>query len=118
VLVPPVEVPAGELDQVRLFFQPIVATENTTENTAENTDGEDRTISIKLPYSEDAEGDGLKFFGPIEVCEDALTILQWDLDLSPEGIDFENDEEIVLHPEIHDVDLPVTCEPFEEETAG
>jgi hypothetical protein len=113
VLVPPVEVPAGELDQVRLFFQPIVATENTEEN----ADGEERTISIKLPYSEDAEGDGLKFFGPIEVCEDALTILQWDLDLSPEGIDFQDDEQIV-HPEIHDVNLLVTCEPVEEETGG
>ncbi len=72
VLVPPVKVPVGVLDQVRLLFQPIVA-----------TDSEGRTVSIKLPPDQTAEASGLKFFGSIKVCENALTILQWDLDLSP-----------------------------------
>jgi hypothetical protein len=104
VLVPPVQVPAGELDQIRLLFPQIVA-----------ADSQGRTITIKLPAEEDSESDGLKFFGSIEVCENALTILQWDLDLSPAALNFENgDSTITIHPEIHDINLRTVCEPYTE----
>jgi len=104
VLVPPVRVPAGVLDQVRLLFQPIVA-----------TDSQGRTIHIQLPAGDNADNDGLKFFGAIEVCENALTILQWDLDLSPAGITFEGSDRILtIHPEIHNVNLRTVCQPYTE----
>lgn len=104
VLVPPVKVPAGDLDQVRLLFQPIVA-----------ADSSGRTIHIQLPAGDNADNDGLKFFGAIKVCENALTILQWDLDLSPAKMTFEgNDRIITIHPETHDINLRVVCEPYTE----
>lgn len=104
VLVPPVKVPAGVLDQVRLLFQPIVA-----------TDSQGRTIHIQLPAGVNADNDGLKFFGAIEVCKDALTILQWDLNLSPASMTFEGSDRIVtIHPEIHNINLRTVCQPYTE----
>ena len=104
VLVPPVKVPATTLDQVRLLIQPIVA-----------TDGEGRSVTIKLPPDQDAESSGLKFFGSVKVCEDALTVLQWDLDLSPGAVSFgSTDAVITLHPEIHGVNLRAVCVPYSE----
>ncbi len=103
-LVPPVKVPAGVLDQVQLLFQPIVA-----------TDSEGRSVSIKLPPDQTAEASGLKFFGSVKVCENALTVLQWDLDLSPASLSFGSTDSIItLHPEIHGVNLRVVCEPYTE----
>lgn len=102
VVVPPVKVPVGTLDQVRLLFQPIVA-----------TDSEGRTITIKLPPDQLAEASGLKFFGSVKVCENALTVLQWDLDLSPAKMNFGSTDLVFkLHPEIHGVNLRVVCAPY------
>lgn len=104
VLVPPVKVPSRELDQVRLLLQPIVA-----------TDGEGRSVTIKLPPDQDAESSGLKFFGSVKVCEDALTVLEWDIDLSPAGMTFGSTDAVVkLHPEIHGVNLRAVCMPYTE----
>ena len=104
VLVPPVKVPVGVLDQVQLLFQPIVA-----------TDSEGRSVSIKLPPDQTADASGLKFFGSVKVCENALTILQWDLDLSPASLSFgSTDSVITLNPEIHGVNLRAVCAPYTE----
>lgn len=104
LLVPPVEVPAGPLSQVRLQLQPIIV-----------TDSEGRTITLQLPADEGSEADGLKFFDMIEVCEDALTTVQWNLDLSTDSLDFEDGEPVItLHPVADSVDILASCEPIEE----
>ena len=84
LLVPPVKVPVGVLDEVQLLFQPIVA-----------TDSEGRSVSIKLPPDQTADASGLKFFGSVKVCENTLTILQWDLDLSPTSLSFGSTDSII-----------------------
>ncbi len=105
LLIPAVEVPAGSLNQVRLLFQPIIA-----------TDTEGRTITIKMPAEEDSEADGLKFFDEVQVCEGALTVMQWDLDLSSASLDFEHGEPvIVLHPVVQQVETPVVCQAIEDD---
>ena len=104
LLIPPVEVPAGPLSQVRLQLQPIII-----------TDTEGRTITLQLPQETDSEGDGLKFFDTIEVCEDALTTVQWNLDLTADTLDFENGEPVItLHPVADDFLITSSCEAYED----
>ena len=107
VLLPPIEVPAGDLDQVRLFLQ-----------TLDLTAMDGRSVSIRLP--DDSEGgDGLKFFGAITVCEDALTILQWDLVLDAASVDWNDpDGVIVLHPVIQNPHVLVSCQPITDPPGG
>lgn len=99
ILVPPVEVPAGDLDQVRLFFQPIIV-----------TDADGNSIALALP--DEDQGDGLKFFDTITVCENALTVLQWDLHLDS-SLDLASGEPVRIHPVIQSANVIVTCEPIE-----
>ena len=99
MMLPPVRVPAGELDQVRLMLQPIVA-----------TDAEGRSISFELPESADLEEEGLKFFDQIEVCEDALTVVRWEYAFDATTIDFEvTDSEVKVHPVVQEVNLVEEC---------
>ncbi|UTF59872.1 DUF4382 domain-containing protein [Gilvimarinus sp. DA14] len=99
MMIPPFEVPAGDLDQVRLMLQPIVA-----------TDAEGRSISFALPEAADLEEDGLKFFDQIEVCEDALTVVRWEYAFDASVIDFEvTDSEVKLHPVVQGVNLVEEC---------
>lgn len=103
LLIPPVEVPSGSLSQVRLHLQPIIV-----------TDTEGRTITLQLPADEGSEADGLKFFDTIEVCEDALTTVQWNLDLTGDSLDFEDGEPVItLHPVAEAPTIVSSCEPFE-----
>ncbi len=103
LLIPPVEVPSGSLSQIRLHLQPLII-----------TDTEGRTLTLQLPADQDSESDGLKFFGDVEVCEGALTTVQWNLDLTTDSLNFEtNDPVIRLHPVAEPLTIISSCEPME-----
>jgi len=133
VLVPPVMVPAGNLDQVRLLFESIVVVNKQGDSVEIRLPLEDEELAgTDLPEDSEAEddpesddaddelaeeedGDGLKFFGAIEVCADELTVLKWNLDLSIAGLPFVEGENTVLeiHPVIQAPEVLSTCEPYE-----
>lgn len=102
LFLPPVEVPSGALSQVRLQLQPIIV-----------TDTEGRTITLQLPREADSEGDGLKFFDAIEVCEGKLTTVQWNPGLN--DLDFESSDPVIaLHPVADNLKILASCEPMED----
>jgi hypothetical protein len=116
VLIPPVQIPAGDLDQVRLLFESIDAVDGETGG----------SVTIALPPADEEadppEEPGLKFYGSIEVCEDSLTILKWNLDLSNltfgEG---DTPTEVKLNPTIQNPEVLSTCEeypPLEDDGTG
>ncbi|MBU0485105.1 MAG: DUF4382 domain-containing protein [Proteobacteria bacterium] len=109
VLLPPVQIPAGVLDQIRLLFESIDAVDAETGG----------AVSIQLPPVDEAadppEEPGLKFFGSIEVCENSLTILKWNLDLSAESLTFGTGDTpavVKLNPVIQDPEVISTCEEY------
>lgn len=104
VLVPPIEAPVGEMNLFRLLFQPIIV-----------TDSEGRSITLELALDEDGDHDGASFFGNLEICEDALTVLKWDLDLTSSSLDFESDTAVLgIQPAIN-ANVISSCEPLERD---
>jgi hypothetical protein len=110
VLIPPVQIPAGVLEQVRLLFESIDAVDAETGG----------AVSIQLPPVDETadppEEPGLKFFGSIEVCEDSLTILRWNLDLSADSLLFATGDTptlMQLNPAIQYPEVISTCEAYE-----
>lgn len=103
LFVPPVQVPVGTLDQVRLLLQPIVAT---------NAVGQ--AVSFQLPEETDVDEEGLKFFDEINVCEGALTVVRWEYAFDSTQVDFTTGtSDVSIHPLVQSVMVTEECVAYE-----
>ncbi|MDO3382443.1 DUF4382 domain-containing protein [Gilvimarinus algae] len=103
LFIPPVAVPVGTLDQVRLLLQPIVA-----------TNAEGKTLSFSVPEEADVDQEGLKFFDEIKVCEGALTVVRWDYVFDSTQVNFDSGEtDINIHPVVQSVNVTEECVAYE-----